>query len=159
MDVPRIGVTVQRGPTMDGIGRYVADVVPESEAEPVDVVAALEAADVDVLVSYLPVGSEDATRWYAERAIEAGVAFVNAIPVFIGREPEWQAKFAAAGVGLRAGAGVLPRRRGAGAQPLRSGLRLPWPGRPGDTRHRRRRLLSQDHSGSKPIRNISRAPR
>jgi myo-inositol-1-phosphate synthase len=83
---------------MDGIGRYVADVVPESAAEPVDVVAALKAADVDVLVSYLPVGSEDATRWYAEQAIEAGVAFVNAIPVFIGREPEWQAKFAAAGL-------------------------------------------------------------
>ncbi len=98
MDVPRVGVTVQRGPTMDGIGRYVAAVVPESEAAPVDVVAALEAADVDVLVSYLPVGSEDATRWYAERAIEAGVAFVNAIPVFIGREPEWQAKFAEAGL-------------------------------------------------------------
>jgi myo-inositol-1-phosphate synthase len=83
---------------MDGIGRYVADVVPESEAEPVDVVAALKAADVDVLVSYLPVGSEDATRWYAERAIEAGCAFVNAIPVFIGREPEWQSKFAEAGL-------------------------------------------------------------
>ena len=98
MDVPQVGVTVQRGPTMDGIGRYVADVVPESEAEPVDVAAALRAADVDVLVSYLPVGSEDATRWYAEQAIEAGVAFVNAIPVFIGREPEWQAKFAAAGL-------------------------------------------------------------
>ena len=98
MDVPEIGVTVQRGPTMDGIGRYVADVVPESEAEPVDVVAALKAADVDVLVSYLPVGSEDATRWYAERAIEAGCAFVNAIPVFIGREPEWQVKFAEAGL-------------------------------------------------------------
>ncbi len=98
MDVPQIGVTVQRGPTMDGIGRYVADVVPESEAQPVDVVAALKAADVDVLVSYLPVGSEDATRWYAEQAIEAGVAFVNAIPVFIGREPEWQAKFAEAGL-------------------------------------------------------------
>ena len=98
MDVPHIGVTVQRGPTMDGIGRYVAEVVPESDAQPVDVVAALKAADVDVLVSYLPVGSEDATRWYAEQAIEAGVAFVNAIPVFIGREPEWQAKFAAAGL-------------------------------------------------------------
>jgi myo-inositol-1-phosphate synthase len=98
MDVPEVGVTVQRGPTMDGIGRYVAAVVPESEAAPVDVVAALKAADVDVLVSYLPVGSEDATRWYAERAIEAGVAFVNAIPVFIGREPEWQAKFAEAGL-------------------------------------------------------------
>jgi myo-inositol-1-phosphate synthase len=98
MDVPQVGVTVQRGPTMDGIGRYVAAVVPESEAAPVDVTAALKAADVDVLVSYLPVGSEDATRWYAERAIEAGVAFVNAIPVFIGREAEWQAKFAEAGL-------------------------------------------------------------
>ena len=98
MDVPQIGVTVQRGPTMDGIGRYVADVVPESDATPVDVAAALKAAAVDVLVSYLPVGSEDATRWYAEQAIVAGVGFVNAIPVFIGREPEWQAKFAAAGL-------------------------------------------------------------
>ena len=98
MDVPQVGVTVQRGPTMDGIGRYVAAVVPESEAEPVDVTAALKAAEVDVLVSYLPVGSEVATRWYAERAIEAGVAFVNAIPVFIGREAEWQAKFAEAGL-------------------------------------------------------------
>jgi myo-inositol-1-phosphate synthase len=97
-DVPRIGVTVQRGPTMDGIGRYVAAVVPESEAEPVDVTAALREARVDVLVSYLPVGSEQATRWYAERAIEAGCAFVNAIPVFIGREPEWQARFAEAGL-------------------------------------------------------------
>jgi myo-inositol-1-phosphate synthase len=83
---------------MDGIGKYVAAVVPESPAPPVDVVAALRAAEVDVLVSYLPVGSEEATRWYAEQAIEAGVGFVNAIPVFIGREPEWQAKFAAAGL-------------------------------------------------------------
>jgi myo-inositol-1-phosphate synthase len=97
-DVPAIGVTVQRGPTMDGIGRYVAAVVPESEVEPVDVTAALVAANVDVVVSYLPVGSEEATRWYAERAIEAGCAFVNAIPVFIGSTPEWQAKFAAAGL-------------------------------------------------------------
>jgi myo-inositol-1-phosphate synthase len=94
MDVPRIGVVVQRGPTMDGIGKYVRDMVPESSAPAVDVAAALRAASVDVLVSYLPVGSEDATRWYAEQAIDAGVAFVNAIPVFIGREPEWQAKFA-----------------------------------------------------------------
>jgi len=97
-DVPQTGVTVRRGPTMDGIGRYVAAVVPESPEEPVDVTAALEAAEVDVLVSYLPVGSELATRWYAERAIEAGCAFVNAIPVFIGREPEWQARFATAGL-------------------------------------------------------------
>jgi len=98
MDVPEIGVTVQRGPTMDGIGKYVSHMVPESPEPTVDVVAALKGADVDVLVSYLPVGSEDATRWYAEQAIEAGVGFVNAIPVFIGREAEWQAKFAAAGL-------------------------------------------------------------
>ena len=98
MDVPELGVKVQRGPTMDGIGKYVAAVVPESPEPAVDVVAALRAAEVDVLVSYLPVGSEEATRWYAEQAIEAGVGFVNAIPVFIGREPEWQAKFAAAGL-------------------------------------------------------------
>jgi myo-inositol-1-phosphate synthase len=97
-DVPSIGVTVQRGPTMDGIGKYVAAVVPESPEPAVDVVAALREAEVDVMVSYLPVGSEDATRWYAERAIEAGVGFVNAIPVFIGSTPEWQARFAAAGL-------------------------------------------------------------
>ncbi len=97
-DVPRVGVTVQRGPTMDGIGRYVAAVVPESPEPAVDIVAALREADVDVMVSYLPVGSEAATRWYAERAIEAGVGFVNAIPVFIGSTPEWQARFAAAGL-------------------------------------------------------------
>ncbi len=86
-DVPEVGVTVQRGPTMDGIGKYLRDVVPESPEPAVDVAAELKAAEVDVLVSYLPVGSEDATRWYAEQAIEAGVGFVNAIPVFIGREP------------------------------------------------------------------------
>jgi myo-inositol-1-phosphate synthase len=97
-DVPSIGVTGQRGPTMDGIGKYVAAVVPESPEPAVDVVAALREAEVDVMVSYLPVGSEDATRWYAERAIEAGVGFVNAIPVFIGSTPEWQARFAAAGL-------------------------------------------------------------
>jgi myo-inositol-1-phosphate synthase len=97
-DVPEIGVKVQRGPTMDGIGRYVKEMVPESPEPAVDVVAALKEAQVDVMVSYLPVGSEDATRWYAEQAIEAGVGFVNAIPVFIGREAEWQAKFAAAGL-------------------------------------------------------------
>jgi len=97
-DVPEIGVTVQRGPTMDGIGKYLRDVVIESPVPAVDVAAALRAAEVEVLVSYLPVGSEEATRWYAEQAIEAGVGFVNAIPVFIGREREWQRKFAAAGL-------------------------------------------------------------
>ncbi|MFO1539829.1 MAG: inositol-3-phosphate synthase [Chloroflexota bacterium] len=97
-DVPRTGVTVQRGPTLDGIGRYLADVVEESPERAVDVAAVLRERAVDVLVSYLPVGSEAATRWYAEQALAAGVGFVNAIPVFIGREPEWQRRFAAAGL-------------------------------------------------------------
>jgi myo-inositol-1-phosphate synthase len=97
-DVPRLGVRVERGPTMDGLGRYLRGVVAEAEALPVDVAAVLRERQVDVLVSYLPVGSEAATRWYAEQAISAGVGFVNAIPVFIGREPEWQARFAAAGL-------------------------------------------------------------
>ena len=83
---------------MDGIGRYLREVVPESDEAPVDVAAVLRERKVDVLVSYMPVGSEDATRWYAEQAIAAGVGFVNAIPVFIGREPEWQRRFAAAGL-------------------------------------------------------------
>jgi myo-inositol-1-phosphate synthase len=97
-DVPHLGVEVQRGPTLDGIGRYLRDVVPEADAAPVDVAAVLREREVDVLVSYMPVGSELATRFHAEQAIAAGVGFVNAIPVFIGREAEWQRRFAAAGL-------------------------------------------------------------
>jgi myo-inositol-1-phosphate synthase len=97
-DVPPLGVTVQRGPTLDGIGKYYAQTIEESEAEAVDVVAALREAQVDVLVCYLPVGSEDAAKFYAQCAIDAGVAFVNALPVFIASDPEWAAKFEAAGV-------------------------------------------------------------
>ena len=93
-EVAPTGVVVQRGPTMDGIGRYVRDVLPESAAPPVDVAAALRRAKVDVVVSYLPVGSEDATRWYAEQALAAGCAFVNCIPVFIASDPAWAKKFA-----------------------------------------------------------------
>jgi myo-inositol-1-phosphate synthase len=97
-DVPPTGVTVQRGPTLDGLGKYYRETIEEAEAEPVDVVAALRAAEVDVLVSYLPVGSEQADKFYAQCAIDAGVAFVNALPVFIASDPEWAAKFEAAGV-------------------------------------------------------------
>ncbi|GAA2721029.1 inositol-3-phosphate synthase [Cellulomonas aerilata] len=97
-DVPPLGVTVQRGPTLDGIGKYYALTIEESEAEPVDVVQVLREAQVDVLVCYLPVGSEDAAKFYAQCAIDAGVAFVNALPVFIASDPEWAAKFEAAGV-------------------------------------------------------------
>src|SRR5690242_13892284 len=97
-DVPPSGVTVQRGPTLDGIGKYYAQTIELSEADPVDVVAALKAAEVDVLVSYLPVGSEEADKFYAQCAIDAGVAFVNALPVFIASDPVWAKKFADAGV-------------------------------------------------------------
>src|SRR6478735_9736996 len=97
-DVPPLGVTVQRGPTLDGVGKYYAMTIEESDAEPVDVVQALKDAKVDVLVSYLPVGSEEADKFYAQACIDAGVAFVNALPVFIASDPEWAAKFEAAGV-------------------------------------------------------------
>lgn len=97
-DVPTTGITVQRGTTLDGLGKYYRQTIDESGAEPVDVVAALRDAQVDVLVSYLPVGSEQADKFYAQCAIDAGVAFVNALPVFIASDPEWAAKFEEAGV-------------------------------------------------------------
>jgi myo-inositol-1-phosphate synthase len=97
-DVPPLGVTVQRGPTYDGLGKYYLQTIEESDAEPVDVVQALKDAQVDVLVSYLPVGSEEADKYYAQCAIDAGVGFVNALPVFIASDPEWAAKFQKAGV-------------------------------------------------------------
>lgn len=97
-DVPTTGVAVQRGHTLDGLGKYYKQTINESGAEPVDVVQALKDAKVDVLVSYLPVGSEQADKFYAQCAIDAGVAFVNALPVFIASDPEWAAKFEAAGV-------------------------------------------------------------
>jgi myo-inositol-1-phosphate synthase len=97
-DVPPTGVTVRRGHTLDGLGKYYRETITESEAEPVDVVATLREAEVDVLVCYLPVGSEQAAKFYAQCAIDAGVAFVNALPVFIAGTKEWADKFTAAGV-------------------------------------------------------------
>ena len=97
-DVPTLGVEVQRGPTLDGLGKYYRETIEESAAEPVDVVQALKDAEVDVLVSYLPVGSEEADKFYAQCAIDAGVAFVNALPVFIASDPVWAKKFEDAGV-------------------------------------------------------------
>jgi myo-inositol-1-phosphate synthase len=97
-DVPPSGVTVQRGHTLDGLGKYYRETITESDAAPVDVVAALREAQVDVLVCYLPVGSEQAAKFYAQCAIDAGVAFVNALPVFIAGTKEWADKFTAAGV-------------------------------------------------------------
>src|SRR5450631_1498685 len=97
-DVGEVGVTVQRGPTFDGLGKYYREVVEESPFEPVDVAQALRNAKADVLVSYLPVGSEEAQRHYASACLEAGVGFVNAIPVFIASDPTWAKKFEDAGV-------------------------------------------------------------
>ncbi|XVQ10974.1 inositol-3-phosphate synthase [Spirillospora sp. CA-255316] len=97
-DVPPTGVTVQRGHTFDGLGEFYQQIIEESSAQPVDVVQALKDARADVLVSYLPVGSEEADRFYAQCAIDAGVAFVNALPVFIASDPEWAEKFTKAGV-------------------------------------------------------------
>src|SRR5690625_5278222 len=97
-DVPRAGVRVQRGPTLDGLGKYYRETITESDAEVVDVVQALKEARADVLVCYLPVGSEEATKHYAQAAIDAGVAFVNALPVFIASTAEWAEKVEAAGV-------------------------------------------------------------
>ncbi|GAA2375512.1 inositol-3-phosphate synthase [Nonomuraea africana] len=97
-DVPPTGVIVQRGHTFDGLGEYYREIIEESDEQPVDVVQVLKDAKVDVLVSYLPVGSEEADRFYAQCAIDAKVGFVNALPVFIASDPEWAAKFEEAGV-------------------------------------------------------------
>ena len=97
-DVAPTGITVQRGPTLDGLGEYYQEMITESTDPAVDVVQALRDSRADVMVSYLPVGSEQADRFYAQCAIDAGVAFVNALPVFIASDPEWAEKFTAAGV-------------------------------------------------------------
>ncbi|WP_326633007.1 inositol-3-phosphate synthase [Nonomuraea fuscirosea] len=97
-DVPPTGVTVQRGHTFDGLGEFYQEIIDESDETPVDVVQVLRDNRVDVLVSYLPVGSEEADRFYAQCALDAKVAFVNALPVFIASDPVWAEKFTEAGV-------------------------------------------------------------
>jgi myo-inositol-1-phosphate synthase len=97
-DVPPTGVTVQRGHTLDGLGKYYRETIDESDSDPVDVVATLEETQADVLVCYLPVGSEEAAKFYAQCALDAGVAFVNALPVFIASDPVWAKRFEDAGV-------------------------------------------------------------
>ena len=97
-DVPATGVRVLRGPTLDGLGKYYREMIVESDEEPVDVARVLADARVDVLINYLPVGSERAARFYAEQALEAGVAFVNCMPVFIATNEQWAERFRNAGV-------------------------------------------------------------
>jgi myo-inositol-1-phosphate synthase len=96
--VGKTGVIVDRGPVLDGIGHYLADDVPIADTTQADVTDVLLKSRTEVLVSYLPVGSQKATEWYAERAIEAGCAFVNCIPVFIASDPRWQRRFEEAGL-------------------------------------------------------------
>ena len=91
--VPQSGIIVNRGRTLDGLGKYLRETIEESPDDEADVAAILRQSKTDVLVSYLPVGSQKATEWYAERALEAGCAFVNCIPVFIASNPEWRKRF------------------------------------------------------------------
>lgn len=97
-EVPKTGVKVERGMTHDGIGKYVEDIVVKAPGDTVDIVSILKERNVDVVVSYLPVGSEEATKWYVEQILEAGCAFVNCVPVFIAREEYWRKRFEKAGV-------------------------------------------------------------
>jgi myo-inositol-1-phosphate synthase len=97
-DVPHLGVKVERGMTHDGLGKYLSQIIEKAPGPTADVVGILKEKQVDVMVSYLPVGSEEATKWYVEQALKAGVGFINAIPVFIGREPYWQRRFAEEGL-------------------------------------------------------------
>ncbi len=99
-DLKPLNVKVRRGPTLDGLGRYYREVVDEDKTRPVDVVKVLRETKADVLICYLPVGSEDAAKFYAECALDAKVAFINCVPVFIAREKKWSDLFALAGVPL-----------------------------------------------------------
>lgn len=96
--VPEAGVVVQRGPTLDGIGKHLVEVVHESADAPVDVAAALKAARADVIISYLPVGSQKASEFYAEQALAAGCGLINCVPVFIASDPAWAKRFTEKGL-------------------------------------------------------------
>ena len=97
-DVPHLGVTVARGMTHDGIGKYLAGIVKKAPGPTADIVGILKDTGTDVVINYLPVGSEMATKWYVEQVLDAGCAFVNCIPVFIAREKYWQGRFEARGL-------------------------------------------------------------
>ncbi len=97
-DVPKLGVKVERGMTHDGLGKYLSTVVKKAPGPTADIVKILKETKTDVVVSYLPVGSEEATKWYVEQVLEAGCGFVNCIPVFIASQPYWQQRFAERGL-------------------------------------------------------------
>ncbi len=97
-DVPKLGIKVARGMTHDGLGKYLSEIIEKAPGPTDDIVAILKESKADVLVSYLPVGSEEATKWYVEQALQAGVAFVNCIPVFIAGQEYWRGRFEKAGL-------------------------------------------------------------
>jgi myo-inositol-1-phosphate synthase len=97
-DVPKLGVKVHRGMTHDGLGKYLKQKITKAPGETADIVGILQDTQTDVLVCYLPVGSEQATKWYVEQALAAGVGFVNCLPVFIAREDYWDRRFEEAGL-------------------------------------------------------------
>ena len=97
-DVPKTGITVSRGMAHDGIGKYLSEVVTKAPGETDDVAGILKETGTDVVINYLPVGSEEATKWYTEQVLNAGCAMVNCMPVFIGRESYWQRRFEEQGV-------------------------------------------------------------
>lgn len=97
-DVPKTGIIVKRGMTHDGLGKYLSEIITKAPGDTVDIVKLLKDTKTDIVVSYLPVGSEHATKWYVEQILEAGCGFVNCIPVFIAREKYWQKRFAEKGL-------------------------------------------------------------
>jgi myo-inositol-1-phosphate synthase len=97
-EVPKLGVQVHRGMTHDGLGKYLSEKIRKAPGPTADIVEILQETRTDVVVSYLPVGSEQATKWYVEQVLDAGCAFVNCIPVFIAREPYWNNRFKKAGL-------------------------------------------------------------
>src|SRR4030088_1291488 len=97
-DVAKTGIKVSRGMTHDGIGKYLSEIVEKAPGETADIVGILKETKTDVVVNYLPVGSEEAVKWYAEQVLEAGCAFVNCMPVFLAREPYWRGRFEKRGI-------------------------------------------------------------
>jgi myo-inositol-1-phosphate synthase len=97
-EVPATGITVQRGMTHDGLGKYLSQIIEKASGATSDIVGILKATQTDVVISYLPVGSEEATRWYIEQVLAAGCGFINCVPVFIAREKYWQERFVEKGL-------------------------------------------------------------
>jgi len=97
-DIPATGIKVERGMTHDGLGKYLSQIIEKAPGPTADIVKILKATKTDVVISYLPVGSEEATKWYVEQVLEAGCGFINCIPVFIAREKYWQQRFEGRGL-------------------------------------------------------------